>query len=206
MYRRYIKRIIDIIMAGALLFCISPVFVMSLILTRICNGERAFFKQERSGLNQKSFYMLKFRSMSEEKDVNGDLLPDEKRLTKWGKFLRSTSLDELPELLNIIKGDMSIIGPRPLPIEYNEYYKIEECKRFKVRGGLIPPAGSLEMNAIVTWDKQLKCEAWYAENVSLWLDLKILFRAFKILFQRNCMNYGEYVRQSLSEERVKEQR
>ena len=204
MYRRYIKRIMDIIMAGALLLCISPVFAMLLILTRICNGKSAFFKQERSGLNQKSFYMLKFRSMSEEKDVNGDLLPDEKRLTKWGKFLRSTSLDELPELLNIIKGDMSIIGPRPLPIEYDKYYKVEEYKRFEVRGGLIPPAGSLEMNAIVTWDKQLKYEAWYAENVSLWLDLKILFRAFKILFQRNCMNYGEYVRQSLSEERVKE--
>lgn len=204
MYSKYMKRILDIFTAGVLFLCILPIFVVLMLLTRICNGRGVFFKQKRSGLNKTAFYMLKFRSMTEEKDSNGILLPDEKRLTKWGEILRSTSLDELPELINIIKGDMSVIGPRPLPTEYNDFYRPEELKRFEVRGGLIPPGGSLAMNAIVTWDKQFEYESWYAENVSFMLDIKILFRAFKILFQRNSMNYGEYVRQPLSEERMNE--
>lgn len=141
--------------------------------------------------------------MTNEVNSEGELLPDECRQTAFGRFLRSTSLDELPELLSIIKGDMSVIGPRPLPPSYDKYYTKRELKRFEVRGGLLPP-DSVEPSAIITWDRQLEYEASYAENLSLENDMKIFFMALKMLFTRNTTNYGSYIRQSLIEERTKQ--
>lgn len=203
MVYRMFKRAFDLVSASVLFVVISPVFVVLMILVRVKLGAPVFFKQERSGLHGKSFYIRKFRSMTNETDAAGNLLPDEKRLTEFGKFLRSTSLDELPELLSIIKGDMSVIGPRPLPPAYNEYYTERERKRFDVRGGLLPP-DSVEKSAIITWDKQLEYEAAYAENLSLRNDLKIFLGAIKIVFTRNETDYGTYVRKPLNEERNRE--
>lgn len=138
--------------------------------------------------------------MTNEKDEYGKLLPDNQRLTRFGRFLRNSSLDELPELLNIIKGDMAVIGPRPLYPRYESYYKEEELPRFNVRGGLIPPE-SLYYDSFLTWDKQLKYEADYANNLSLSLDLKILISVFKTMIRRNTEDYGAYSREALDVER-----
>jgi lipopolysaccharide/colanic/teichoic acid biosynthesis glycosyltransferase len=149
----------------------------------------------------KSFGMTKFRTMTNAKDSNGNLLPDKERQTRFGKMLRSTSLDELPELINIIKGEMSVIGPRPLYPRYNDYYTEEEKKRFLVRGGLITP-DSVDPNPVISWDKQLQYEADYGENVSLKKDISIFIGVFKILFKRNTTNYGAYTRMPLDVERA----
>jgi len=137
-------------------------------------------------------------------DENGKLLPDNQRLTGFGRFLRNSSLDELPELLNIIKGDMAVIGPRPLYPRYNPFYKQAELDRFKVRGGLIPPE-SLYYDSFLTWDKQLGYEADYAKNLSFMLDCKILISVFKTMLKRNTEDYGAYTRQSLDVERAEMQ-
>lgn len=197
---RAFKRVFDFVSALLLFIVISPLFLVLMILVRVKIGSPIFFTQERSGLHQKSFYIKKFRSMTNERDADGNLLPDDQRLTKFGRLLRSSSLDELPELLSIIKGDMSVIGPRPLPPTYNQYYTERELKRFEVRGGLLPP-DSVENSAIITWDKQLEYEASYAENLSLKNDLRIFFSAISIVFTRNETDYGTYVRKSLIEER-----
>ena len=136
---RLFKRMFDIISATLLLVVISPLFLVMMILVRFKLGTPVFFTQERTGMHQKKFKLIKFRSMTNEKDENGNLLPDEVRQTKFGGMMRSLSIDELPELLCIIKGDMSVIGPRPLPPTYDAYYTEKELKRFDVRGGLIPP-------------------------------------------------------------------
>ena len=135
------------------------------------------------------FKLIKFRSMSNATDSEGKLLPDRDRVTKFGKFLRSTSLDELPELINIIKGDMSVIGPRPLPMRYNDYYKDEEKCRFNVRMGLVMP-DSVDPEPIISWDKQFEYEANYARNLSFILDCKIVIGVFRILFKRNSITVG----------------
>lgn len=197
---RAFKRVFDFVSALLLFIVISPLFLVLMILVRVKIGSPIFFTQERSGLHQKNFYIKKFRSMTNERDSDGNLLPDDQRLTKFGRLLRSSSLDELPELLSIIKGDMSVIGPRPLPPTYNQYYTERELKRFEVRGGLLPP-DSVEDSAIITWDKQLEYEASYAENLSLKNDLRIFFSAISIVFTRNETDYGTYVRKSLIEER-----
>ena len=197
---RVIKRAFDLISSLVLFIVISPLFLMLMLMVRIKLGSPVFFKQERSGMNQKSFYMLKFRTMTDERNSDGELLPDEQRITTFGKFLRSTSLDELPELLNIIKGDMSVIGPRPLPTIYNGYYKIDEMQRFLVRGGLIPP-DSTEESALISWDEQLACEANYACNLCFKNDLNIFLHVFKMVFRRGETDYGGYVRRALNEER-----
>lgn len=144
---------------------------------------------------------MKFRTMTNATDKDGKLLPDAERLTKFGRFLRNSSLDELPELLNIIKGDMAVIGPRPLYMKYNPYYTEYERKRNNVRGGLIPPE-SLHHDSFLTWEKQLKYEADYAENLSLALDTKILISVFKTMFRRNKEDYGAYSRKPLDVERA----
>ena len=197
---RAFKRVFDFVSALLLFIVISPLFLVLMILVRVKIGSPIFFTQERSGLHRKSFYIKKFRSMTNERDADGNLLPDDQRLTKFGRLLRSSSLDELPELLSIIKGDMSVIGPRPLPPTYNQYYTERELKRFEVRGGLLPP-DSVENSAIITWDKQLEYESSYAENLSLKNDLRIFFSAISIVFTRNETDYGTYVRKSLIEER-----
>lgn len=199
---RFFKRLFDCVSALILFILISPLFLMLMVLVRIKLGSPIFFTQERTGLHQKRFRLIKFRSMTNERDAEGNLLPDEERQTIFGGFLRSSSLDELPELLCIIKGDMSVIGPRPLPPAYNQYYSERELKRFEVRGGLLPP-DSVEDSAIITWDKQLEYEASYAENLSLKNDLRIFLSAIRIIFTRSETDYGTYVRKSLIEERSK---
>ncbi|MBO4339093.1 MAG: sugar transferase [Clostridia bacterium] len=196
-----IKRCFDIISALSLFILLIPLFALICLLVRIKMGSPIFYRQVRSGKNRKQFSVIKFRTMTNQTDENGNLLADEFRQTKFGNFLRSTSLDELPELLSIVKGDMSVIGPRPLPIKYNEYFNERELKRFEVRSGLLPP-DSVESSAIISWDKQLEYEADYAENISLHNDIKIFFSAIKILFKRNETNYGSFVRLPLDEERI----
>ncbi|MBR4721089.1 MAG: sugar transferase [Clostridia bacterium] len=200
---KVIKRTADFVSALMLLIVISPAFLALAVLVRVRIGSPVFFEQIRSGKNGKPFKIRKFRTMTEEKDENGVYLPDEKRLTRLGRALRGTSLDEIPELISIIKGNMSVIGPRPLPPYYDDYYTEREQKRFLVRGGLIPPE-VLFHNVQPTWEEQLEYEAWYAENVSLKLDLAILFAVFKGLFTRYKDDYGEYVRGDFAEERRRE--
>lgn len=194
------KRLFDIISAFIVLIIISPLLLVIAAAVKYSIGSPVLFIQERSGMGKKSFLIKKFRTMTNETDSNGDLLPDEKRQTKIGKFLRSSSLDELPELFSIVKGDMSVIGPRPLPPLYNDYYTDREKKRFDVRSGLLPP-DSVAMSATITWDKQLEYEADYAENLSLINDLRIFGAAVKLVFIRKKINYGGYVRKPLNEER-----
>lgn len=201
MIYRFIKRTFDFISALLLFIVISPLFLILMVCAYYSIGRPIFFRQERSGLNSKPFYLIKFRTMTDDRDEQGNLLPDYARQTKFGRFLRNTSLDELPELLNIIKGDMAVIGPRPLYTRYNQYYTEYESKRNNVRGGLIPPE-SLYHDSFLTWDKQLKYEADYAENLSCSLDLKILLSVFKTIILRKKTEYGEYERQPLDVERV----
>ena len=201
---RGFKRAFDFVSAVLLFIVISPIFLILMLLVRVNLGSPVFFTQVRSGMNQKPFKLIKFRTMTNAVDEHGELLPDEQRQTKFGGFLRSSSLDELPELLCIIKGDMSVIGPRPLPPAYDKYYTEREKKRFNVRGGLLPP-DSVENSAILTWDKQLEYEANYSETLSLKNDLRIFILAIKIIFTRNNTDYGTYVRQTLIEERKKDE-
>lgn len=200
MYKIF-KRCFDFFSALVLFIVISPLFLVLATLVRAKLGSPIFFKQARSGKGAKTFSIMKFRTMTDARDAEGNLLPDEQRFTKLGHWLRSTSLDELPELLNIIKGDMAVIGPRPLPPAYNDYYSDYEKSRFKVRGGLIPPE-SLYYDSFVTWDKQLKYEADYANSVSLKLDVKLLLSVFKTIFKRTETDYGDYVREPLNIERT----
>jgi len=159
-----------------------------------------FFRQQRTGKDFKPFMLIKFRTMSNATDAEGNLLPDNQRVTKFGLWLRNSSLDELPELINIIKGDMAVIGPRPLISQYDAYFTEREKFRFKVRGGLIPPE-SLHTDSFITWDKQLEYEASYAENICFGLDLRILLSVFKTILERGERDYGGYERKSLIEER-----
>ena len=201
MIYKVINRTFDFTSALLLFIVISPLFLVLMICAYFSIGRPIFFRQERSGLHGKPFYLIKFRTMTDARDVEGNLLPDSERQTKFGRFLRNTSLDELPELLNIIKGDMAVIGPRPLYVRYNQYYTEYEIKRNNVRGGLIPPE-SLHHDSFLTWDKQLKYEADYAENLSCSLDLKILLSVFKTIVLRKKTEYGEYERQALDVERA----
>lgn len=199
---KIIKRAFDFCSSLLLLICLSPVFIVLMILVRCKLGSPIFFTQERSTLGGKSYKLIKFRSMTNAKDADGNFLPDDKRRTPFGAWLRNSSLDELPELLNIIKGDMSVIGPRSMLIEYNDYYTEYEKNRFLVRGGLLPPE-ILEDNPVPTWDEQLKWEADYGKNCSLALDMKIFMKTFQLLFHRANTDYGDYTRESLIKERTK---
>ena len=196
------KRCFDFTAALCLFLVISPLFLVIAVMVKTKLGSPILFKQERTGLDGKTFHILKFRTMTNAKDSEGNLLPDENRFTAFGRWLRSCSLDELPELFNIIRGDMAVIGPRPLPPLYNDYYTEYERSRFKVRGGLIPPE-SMYFDSFVTWNQQLKYEADYANHVCLMLDLKILVSVFKTIFRRTETDYGEYVREALNVERSK---
>lgn len=191
---------IDIILSMLGIMLLIPVYVVLMVMVRFKLGSPIFFIQERSTLDGRSFNLLKFRTMNNSVDSDGNLLPDELRQTSLGGWLRNTSLDELPELFNILKGDMSIIGPRPMPPKYNMYFYEYEKKRFKVRGGLLPPE-VLKDNPMPSWDEQLCWEAEYGEHNSFCIDLKILFHTFKLLVYRKNVNYGNYVRISLNLER-----
>lgn len=197
-----VKRCFDFISSLLLFIVISPLFLILAILVRINLGSPVFFHQVRTGKGMKPFGMTKFRTMTNDKDEDGNLLPDEQRFTKFGKWMRSSSLDELPELFNIIKGDMSVIGPRPLPPTYDDYYTTEEKNRFLVRGGLVTP-DSVDPSPVISWGKQLAYEADYGKNVSFAKDWKIFIGVFRILLRRTETSYGEFVREPLNIERTK---
>ena len=180
---KLIKRLFDILFSLLVLTMLSPVFLIVALLVRINLGSPILFTQERVGLNNKIFKMYKFRTMKDGKDKNGNLLPDSERLTKFGKILRSTSLDELPEFINILKGDMSIIGPRPLLIEYLPLYSNEQIKRHNVLPGLTGWAQINGRNAI-SWREKFKLDVWYVENWSIKLDIKIFFLTIYKVFKR----------------------
>lgn len=198
---KFAKRTFDMFSSLTLFIVISPLFLILALLVRINLGSPILFRQIRTGKGMKDFSIMKFRTMTNATDAEGNLLPDEERFTRFGRWLRSSSLDELPELFNIIKGDMSVIGPRPLPPTYNEYYRPEEKARFNVRGGLVTP-DSVDLNPIISWDKQFEYEAEYGRNLSLKKDLMIFVGVFRILFKRTKTDYGEYVRQPLNVERA----
>jgi len=183
MYAKCIKRLLDFVLSLIALIILSPVFIIVALIVRIKLGKPILFKQKRPGLNEKIFTMYKFRTMTDAKDENGNLLPDEKRLTRFGKFLRSTSLDELPELINILKGDMSIVGPRPLLVEYLELYNEEQKHRHDVRPGLTGLAQVSGRNAI-TWEEKFAKDIEYIGKISFILDLKIIINTVKKVFQR----------------------
>ena len=184
MYAKYIKRILDFTLSLLALIILSPLMLIIYILVRIKLGKPAIFKQKRPGKDEKIFTLYKFRTMTDEKDEKGILLPDEKRLTKFGRFLRSTSLDELPELINIIKGDMAIVGPRPLLVEYLEYYTEEERHRHDVRPGLTGLAQVSGRNNI-TWEEKFKQDNKYIKNITLINDIKIIIKTIGKVFKRD---------------------
>lgn len=175
MYRKYFKRPIDIFCALAAIIVFSWLYILVAILVRIKLGRPVLFKQARPGKDEKIFHLYKFRTMTDERDENGNLLPDDVRLTKFGKFLRSTSLDELPEAFNILKGDMSVIGPRPLLVEYLPYYTKEERRRHDVRPGLSGLAQISGRNAI-TWEQKFAYDVKYVENITFLGDVKIVIK------------------------------
>ncbi|MFC5542458.1 sugar transferase [Ureibacillus suwonensis] len=187
-YKRFIKRPMDFILSLIAIIVLSPVFLIVALLVRIKLGSPVIFKQQRPGLNEKIFTMYKFRTMTDERDENGELLPDSVRLTKFGRLLRSTSLDELPELFNILKGDMSLIGPRPLAVQYLPYYTEEERRRHSVRPGL---SGLAQVNGRnnTTWEKRFFYDLKYVDNITFLGDMKIVLSTIVKIFKRE--NIGE---------------
>ena len=184
MYSFFLKRLIDFIVVFGVLVIIWPILlIMTLWLYFANRGAGAFFTQERPGQYGKIFKVIKFKTMTDERDENGDLLPDEKRLTKIGKFIRSTSVDELPQLFNVLKGDMSLIGPRPLLPQYLPLYSKEQARRHEVRPGITGWAQVNGRNAI-SWTKKFELDVWYVDHCSFLLDLKIIFLTVKKVFVR----------------------
>ena len=183
-YEKYIKRLLDIVLSGLALVVLSPVMLVTAILVRVKLGRPVIFSQERPGKDERIFHLHKYRSMSNARDKNGALLPDEQRLGKFGRLLRSTSLDELPELWNILRGDMSIVGPRPLLVEYLPYYTPQEHCRHDVRPGLTGLAQINGRNAL-SWEEKFKFDLQYVERVSLGGDLKIILKTICKVFQRS---------------------
>lgn len=182
-YSKYLKRPMDFILALIAIIILSPVMLVTAILVKINLGSPVIFRQERPGLNEKIFTLYKFRSMTDERDENGELLPDTMRLTKFGKFLRSSSLDELPELINILKGEMSFVGPRPLSVLYLPYYNEEERTRHSVRPGL---TGLSQINGrnTVNWEERFAYDIEYVNNITFINDLKIMLKTILVVFKR----------------------
>ena len=183
MYRKYFKRILGFTLSLIALVVLSPLMLILYILVRIKLGKPAIFKQKRTGKDEKIFTLYKFRTMTDEEDENGNLLPDSERLTKFGRMLRSTSLDELPELINIIKGDMAIVGPRPLLVEYLELYNKEQRHRHDVRPGLTGLAQISGRNTI-SWEEKFEEDLKYIKNISLYNDTKIILKTIEKVFKR----------------------
>ncbi|MCL2019377.1 MAG: sugar transferase [Oscillospiraceae bacterium] len=184
MYRKYIKRLLDILLSFFALIVLSPVLILLIIIGAIAMRGNPFFTQLRPGKNEKIFKMIKFRSMNSKKDGSGELLPDEIRLTKYGRLLRASSLDELPELFNILKGDMSIVGPRPLLVQYLPLYNEFQKRRHEVRPGLTGLAQVNGRNA-TTWEERFKFDIEYVENVSFTRDFKIICATAVKVFRRD---------------------
>lgn len=188
MYRHFFKRFLDFWIAFIVIILISPILLVVTIWLHFANkGAGAFFFQERPGKGGKVFKVIKFKTMTDERDVNGNLLPDEKRLTKVGKFVRSTSIDELPQLINVLKGDMSLIGPRPLLVQYLPLYSPEQARRHEVRPGISGWAQCHGRNAI-SWTEKFKLDVWYVDHVSLTTDLKVIWITIMKVLKRADIN------------------
>lgn len=183
MYSKCVKRILDVFLSGCALVALTPVLLVLTVLGAIMMKGNPFFTQLRPGKNEKIFRLIKFRTMTCEKDSSGNLLPDDQRLNQYGKLLRSTSLDELPELVNIFIGDMSIVGPRPLLVRYLPRYNAEQKRRHDVRPGLTGYAQVNGRNAI-SWEEKFRLDVEYVDTVSFWLDVKIIFQTVGKIFKR----------------------
>ncbi|MDD6076540.1 MAG: sugar transferase [Bacteroidales bacterium] len=185
MYKHFFKRVIDFTIALVALLIISPILLVVTIWLHFANkGAGAFFFQERPGLHGKIFKVIKFKTMTDERDAEGNLLPDADRLTKVGKFVRSTSIDELPQLVNVLKGDMALIGPRPLLVRYLPLYSPEQARRHDVRPGISGWAQCHGRNAI-SWTEKFKLDVWYVDHCSLWTDLQVIFITIKKVLVRD---------------------
>lgn len=187
MYARYFKRVIDFILSLCALIVLSPLLLILIILGAVFMRGNPFFTQERPGKNEKIFKLIKFRSMDNRKDKNGELLPDDVRLNKYGRVLRATSLDELPELINILKGDMSIIGPRPLLVQYLPRYNAEQKHRHDVRPGLTGYAQAHGRNA-VSWEDKFAMDVWYTQHITFMGDVKIIWDTVMAVLKRSGIN------------------
>ena len=184
MYKHFFKRFFDFWIALIALICISPILLMVTVWLHFANkGAGVFFRQERPGKNAKIFKVIKFKTMTDERDVNGVLLPDEKRLTRVGRFVRSTSIDELPQLFNVLKGDMALIGPRPLLVQYLPLYNKEQARRHEVRPGISGWAQCHGRNAI-SWTEKFELDVLYVDHVSLWTDLKVIWITIQKVLKR----------------------
>jgi len=183
-FRKLIKRLFDLALASIALTLLAPILVAVSVCVIVCDGFPVLFRSQRAGLRSKTFTIFKFRTMTEAKDANGQLLPDDQRITRLGRFLRRTSLDELPQLLNVVKGDMSIVGPRPLPVKYLSYYTPEQMVRHEVRPGVTGWSQIHYSPENRSWDEKLAQDAWYVRNWSLTLDARILIRTLPAVFVR----------------------
>lgn len=188
MYKHFFKRVFDFFISLIALICISPLLLIVIVWLHFANkGAGVFFTQDRPGKDAKIFKVIKFKTMTDERDADGKLLPDEKRLTKVGKFIRSTSIDELPQLINVFKGDMALIGPRPLLPKYLPLYSPEQARRHEVRPGI---TGWAQVNGrnTITWAEKFKLDVWYVDHLTLWLDIKIIFITIKNVIARKDIN------------------
>lgn len=192
-YEKYVKRLLDIVCSLAVLLVFWWLLLIIAILVRIKLGSPVLFKQARPGKNEKIFYLYKFRTMTDTRDEKGNFLPDDERLTKFGRMLRSTSLDELPEIFNILKGDMSIIGPRPLLVEYLPYYTEEERHRHDVRPGLSGWAQVNGRNAIVSWEDRFEKDLFYVNNCTFLMDCKVLWKTIYKVVKRSDILVGKQI-------------
>lgn len=192
MYKHFFKRVIDFTIVFIALLIIWPILLLVAIWLHFANkGAGAFFTQERPGINGKIFKVIKFKTMTDERDENGNLLPDAQRLTKVGKFVRSTSIDELPQLINVLKGDMSLIGPRPLLVKYLPLYSKEQARRHEVRPGITGWAQCNGRNAI-SWTKKFELDVWYVDHCTLWTDIKIIWiTIMKVLKRADISQEGQ---------------
>lgn len=193
-YEGFIKRFLDAFLSTGALIVLSPILLVTALLVRIKLGSPVLFTQDRPGKDEKIFKLYKFRSMTNQRDENGKLLPDDVRLTKFGRILRSTSLDELPELLNIIKGDMAVIGPRPLLVEYLPYYTAEEHHRHDIRPGLTGWAQVNGRNAISSWEERFAYDLEYVNHVSFAMDLKVLYTTVIKVVKRSDIQVGSEIK------------
>ena len=181
--RHFIKRLFDLISSAAGLIAINPLLVVLAVLVRLKLGSPILFRQQRPGLGGKAFVIYKFRTMTDQRDASGNLLPDSQRLPAFGRFLRNTSFDELPELLNVLKGDMSIVGPRPLMMKYLGRYSPEQARRHEVKPGITGWAQINGRNAI-SWEDKFKLDVWYVDNRTFWLDVKIILKSIWMVIAR----------------------
>lgn len=212
-YEKHTKRILDFIISLICIVVLAPVMFLIAILVRKKLGKPIIFAQQRPGYKEQIFNLYKFRSMTDARDKNGNLLPETQRLTPFGNFIRSTSLDELPELFNILKGEMSFVGPRPLVVSYLQYYTESERKRHDVKPGLTGWAQANGRNSL-TWEKRFEYDVYYAEHISFWLDIKTIFKTIKCVLLKSdigipgkgvMIDFSEYRKQQLSKEKHEKQ-